>query len=202
VVPKPTATVGNALALAAAVFFVATDYFSALLSRRVDSSAVALFAQLGGTVLILVAAVVVPAPSVGVEALAWGALSGVGTGIGVTFLFRGMGNGQLSVVVPLSAVNGVALPVMVGVLLLGERPSPLSWLGIAVTAPALWLVSHTRPASGPAAAPPPAASTDWSPASGSRCSSSHWSPSTLRPGSGRSSRAGSPRWWRSFPWSS
>jgi drug/metabolite transporter (DMT)-like permease len=48
------------------------------------------------------------------------------------------------VVVPLSDVGGVVLPVLVGVLMLGERPSAWSWLGIAVAAPALWLVTHVR----------------------------------------------------------
>jgi drug/metabolite transporter (DMT)-like permease len=135
--------VGEALALGAALGFGITDFVSALLARRVHSAAVALVAQLGGTALVLGAALLVPAPSVTAAALGWGALSGVGTGIGVAFLFRGMGVGQLAVVVPLSDVAGVVVPVLVGVLLLGERPSLLSWLGIAVAAPALWLVTRT-----------------------------------------------------------
>jgi drug/metabolite transporter (DMT)-like permease len=134
--------VGEALALGAALCFGITDFVSALLARRVHSAAVALVAQLGGTALILVAALLVPAPVVTVGALGWGALSGIGTGIGVAFLFRGMGNGQLSVVVPLSDVGGVVLPVLVGVLLLGERPTALAWLGIAAAAPALWLITR------------------------------------------------------------
>lgn len=133
---------GEALALGAALCFGITDFVSALLARRVHSAAVALVAQLGGTALILVAALLVPAPTVTPGALGWGALSGIGTGIGVAFLFRGMGIGQLSVVVPLSDVGGVVLPVLTGVLLLGERPSALCWLGIVAAAPALWLVTH------------------------------------------------------------
>ena len=73
-----------------------------------------------------------------------GALSGFGTGIGVVFLFRGMSAGRLSVVVPLSDVGGVALPVLVGVLMLGERPSAPSWLGILASGPALGLITHVR----------------------------------------------------------
>jgi drug/metabolite transporter (DMT)-like permease len=46
----------------------------------------------------------------------------------------------MSVVVPVSAVTGVALSVLCGVLL-GDRPTPSAWLGIAVTVPALWFVS-------------------------------------------------------------
>jgi drug/metabolite transporter (DMT)-like permease len=134
--------VSEALALGAALCFGITDFVSALLARRVHSAAVALVAQLGGTALILVAALLVPAPTVAVGVLGWGALSGIGTGIGVAFLFRGMGIGQLSVVVPLSDVAGVVVPVLIGVLLLGERPSALCWLGIAAAAPALWLVTR------------------------------------------------------------
>jgi drug/metabolite transporter (DMT)-like permease len=138
--------VGELLALGAALCFGTTDFFSALLSRRVHSSAVALVAQLGGTVLVTAAALLVPAPVMTLEALSWGALSGLGTGVGVAFLFRGMSTGRLSVVVPLSDVGGVVLPVLFGVLMMGERPAVLSWVGILAAGPALWLI--TRVSSG------------------------------------------------------
>ncbi len=47
-------------------------------------------------------------------------------------------------VVPVSAVGGVALPVVAGVAFLGDRPSATAWAGIAVVLPALWLVSRSR----------------------------------------------------------
>jgi drug/metabolite transporter (DMT)-like permease len=50
----------------------------------------------------------------------------------------------MTVVVPLSAVTGVALSVLCGVLLLGDRPDPSAWAGIAVAGPALWFVSGGR----------------------------------------------------------
>jgi drug/metabolite transporter (DMT)-like permease len=49
----------------------------------------------------------------------------------------------MSVVVPVSAVVGVAMPVLVSVVLLGERPTLLAWAGVVVALPALWLVSRT-----------------------------------------------------------
>jgi uncharacterized membrane protein len=61
-------------------------------------------------VLVTAAALLVPAPVMTLEALSWGALSGLGTGVGVAFLFRGMSTGRLGVVVPLSDVGGVVLP--------------------------------------------------------------------------------------------
>lgn len=79
----------------------------------------------------------------GATALAWGALSGVGSGVGVAFLYRGMTSGRFSVVVPLSDVAAVALPVLVGVVLLGDRPAVLAWCGIVAAPPALWLLSRS-----------------------------------------------------------
>lgn len=57
------------------------------------------------------------------------------------FLNRGLSHGAMSVVVPVSAVTGVALSVLCGVLLLGDRPGALARAGIAVTGPAPWWVS-------------------------------------------------------------
>ena len=145
------------LALAAALTFGLVHFLSGLLARRADSYGVAATGQIGGTVLVAVVALagtpfdgqlpLAAAPHVGAVALGWGALSGVGTGIGVAYLYRGLATGQMSVVVPLSDVAAVALPVLFGVALLGDRPGLAAWLGIALAAPALWLVSR-HPATG------------------------------------------------------
>jgi drug/metabolite transporter (DMT)-like permease len=68
------------------------------------------------------------------------------------FLYRGMSHGAVSVVVTVSAVGGVALPVLAAVAFLGDRPSPLSWSGIAVAVPALCLVARSGKDSGASAA--------------------------------------------------
>ncbi|MER6687537.1 multidrug DMT transporter permease [Streptomyces olivaceoviridis] len=54
----------------------------------------------------------------------------------------------MSVVVPVSDVGAVALPVLVGVAFLGERPAAVAWAGIAVAVPVPWLVAQ---AAGPGA---------------------------------------------------
>jgi drug/metabolite transporter (DMT)-like permease len=135
------------LALASAVCYGLADFTGGLLSRRAGFVAVALAGQAGGLVLTLLVAPIVPATALTLPPLGWGALSGVGTGVGMLFLFRGLGRGAMSVVVPVSAVSGVALPVVVGVAFLGDQPSLPAWLGIAVAVPALWLVS--RPSNRP-----------------------------------------------------
>jgi drug/metabolite transporter (DMT)-like permease len=144
--------VGALLGLASAVCYGLADFAGGLLSRRASFTAIALTGQAGGFVLTLAAAPAIPSGSLAATDIAWGALSGAGTGLGMMFLYRGLSRGDMSVVIPVSAVGGVALPVLVGVAFLGNRPSALSWLGIALALPGLWLVSRSRGPSGPAAA--------------------------------------------------
>ncbi|WP_242905597.1 EamA family transporter [Actinomadura terrae] len=130
-------------ALGSALAYGVADVAGGLLSRRAGFAGVALLGQLGGLGCALVAALLVPAPGVTAADLGWGALSGVGTGIGMVFLYRGLSRGHMSVTVPVSAVGGVALPVAAGVAFLGDRPTAAAWAGIAVVLPALWLVSRS-----------------------------------------------------------
>ena len=135
---------GALLGLASAVCYGLADFAGGLLSRRASFIAIALTGQAGGFVLTLAAAPAIPAGGLAASDIAWGALSGVGTGLAMMFLYRGLSRGDMSVVVPVSAVGGVALPVLAGVAFLGNRPPALSWLGIALAVPGLWLVSRTR----------------------------------------------------------
>jgi drug/metabolite transporter (DMT)-like permease len=146
---------GVLLALASAVSYGLSDFAGGLLARRLPFATVAFLGQAGALLLMVILALFDSAAVATPADLAWGALSGIGTGVGMLFLFRGLGRGAMAVVVPSSAVSGVALPILIGVLLLGERPSVPSWLGIAVAIPTLWLVSTTT--NGPRAVLSPAA---------------------------------------------
>jgi drug/metabolite transporter (DMT)-like permease len=132
---------GALLALSSAVVYGIVDFAGGLLSRHVHHAAVTFLGQLGGLLLACAAALLMPAGAVHTTDLLWGALSGVGSGMAMRFLNRGLSRGAMSVVVPVSAVTGVALSVLCGVLVLGDRPGAMAWLGIAVTVPALWFVS-------------------------------------------------------------
>jgi len=132
---------GALLALTSAVCYGVVDFAGGLLSRRVHFAAVTFLGQLGGLALACGAALLVTADALRPADLLWGALSGAGSGTAMHFLNRGLSRGAMSVVVPVSAVTGVALSVLCGVLVLGDRPHVVAWLGILVTVPALWLVS-------------------------------------------------------------
>lgn len=135
---------GPLLALTSAVCYGSVDFTGGLLSRRAHFAAVTFLGQLGGLVLATSAALLLPADALRPVDLLWGALSGVGSGAAMHFLNRGLSHGAMSVVVPVSAVTGVALSVVCGVLL-GDRPTALAWLGIALSAPALWMVCRGGP---------------------------------------------------------
>lgn len=131
---------GVVLAITSALGFGMSDFVAGLLSRRSAAVAVAAFAQTAATLVVLSLAPFVEAPDLTGGALAWGALSGVGSGLGTAFLYRGLGAGRMSVVAPVSAVGAAVLPVLVG-LAMGERPSWLAASGIVIAVPAIWLVS-------------------------------------------------------------
>jgi drug/metabolite transporter (DMT)-like permease len=142
--------VGALLALASATCYGAADFAGGLLSRRAHYAATAVFGQAGSLIFAIVVAAATTPARPGLSGLAWGALSGMGSGAGMLFLYRGMSHGTMSVVVPVSAVTGITLPVLAAVAFLGDRPSALSWAGIAVGVPALWLVSRTGTGTEPA----------------------------------------------------
>ncbi|MFG3201581.1 EamA family transporter [Streptomyces sp. NPDC048192] len=144
---------GVFLALASAAGYGLVDFAGGVLSRRAHFAVVTFLGQLGGLLFAGAAALAVPAHTARLPDLLWGALSGAGSAVAMHFLNRGLSRGAMSVVVPVSAVTGVALSVVCGVLFLGDRPSPLAWLGICVTVPALWLVAGGGSAQGPGRLP-------------------------------------------------
>jgi len=136
------------LALASALAYGLADFLGGLFSRRASPWAIAVLAQVAGAVVLVVAAGALGGSPTGAD-LGWGALSGVGSGLGTYFLYRGLGGGQMNVVAPLSALGAAVLPVVAG-FALGERPAALAWIGIACALPAIWLVSRSSAPEGSA----------------------------------------------------
>jgi drug/metabolite transporter (DMT)-like permease len=130
------------LGLLAALAFGSSDFLAGVGGRRADAIAITGIAQPFGLLAALVGVVVLrkgsPTPSV----LEWGAISGVGSGLGTVALYWGLSTGAMNVASPLAAVMSAALPALVGVAL-GERVSLLALIGIVLAVPALVMVSLT-----------------------------------------------------------
>jgi drug/metabolite transporter (DMT)-like permease len=138
--------VGVLLALLSALCYGSSDFTAGVGGRRGDPSAVTAIAQPFGLIAAAVAVIALSARSPAPHALWWGALSGVGSGMGTISLYRGLAVARMSVVAPLSAVLSAALPALAG-FLLGEHLTALAWVGIAIAMPAIALVS-LQPADG------------------------------------------------------
>jgi drug/metabolite transporter (DMT)-like permease len=74
-------------------------------------------------------------------AVVWGALTGLCQAFGIWWFYAALGSGPISVVSPLTAILVAGVPVGVGIAL-GERPSAVSYAGIAVALLAIVLVSR------------------------------------------------------------
>lgn len=131
---------GVLLALGAALGYGLSDFVGGLAARRTSAWPVAFMSVVGALVGSILIALVTDGHATGVD-LAWGALAGVGSGLGGAFLYRGLAAGRMGVVAPVSAVGAAILPVAVGVST-GERPELLVWLGVAAAIPGIWLVSR------------------------------------------------------------
>jgi drug/metabolite transporter (DMT)-like permease len=127
------------LALLSALCYGTSDFIGGVLSARIRPWTAAFTGQLAGG-LILAAIALLSGTTLSAAAAGWGAVSGVGGGLGIICLYRGLASGRMGVVAPVSGVVAAIVPAVVGVGL-GDRPSALSWLGIVAALPATWLVA-------------------------------------------------------------
>ena len=139
------------LSLVAALSYGLADFCGGLASKRGSAWGVALVSSATGAVLVFGASLALGGDPTATD-LWWGAAAGVGNGFGTAFLYRGLSSGRMGVVAPVSGVGAAVIPVVVGVLLLGERPALLVWAGILLAMPAIWLVAR-EPARFSAASP-------------------------------------------------
>lgn len=138
------------LALCSAAAYGISDFIGGVLAGRISAWTVAFCGQLGGAVVVTLAALLGNGELTW-AALAWGALGGLGNGLGGVFLYRGLAAGRMGVVAPVSGVGAALLPAIVG-LASGERPSGIVWLGLVLALPAIYLVARTPVAAGQSAA--------------------------------------------------
>lgn len=128
------------LALLSAISYGLSDFLAGLASRRGSFLRVAVVAQVT-SVAVVAGAVPLAGGHPTARALLWGALSGVGGGIGSIALYRGLARGQMSVAGPISGVGAAVIPV-VGGLALDRTPSTVTLIGVVVAVPAVWLIAR------------------------------------------------------------
>ena len=156
---------GIPLGLSSGLCWGAADFFGGIQSRRLPALTVAFWSQLAGALGLAVVLAIEgsgPAgsgfgPSLGpgdalglgsavawaVESgVAWGLAAGVGSGCALVLFYRGLAEGTMSVVAPISAC-GAVVPVAAAVLT-GNQPGALAALGILAAITGVVLVSRPR----------------------------------------------------------
>lgn len=128
------------LALGAAAAYGAADFYGGLASRWSPIVSVIAVSQCLALFLVLALAPTLSAAP-GSPAFGWGALAGVAHGAGLALLYRGLAQGRMSVVAPITGVCALSLPVLFA-LALGEHPGRWALVGIALAVVAIVLVSR------------------------------------------------------------
>lgn len=128
------------LALLAAIAYGAGDFCAGLAARRFAVAPVSAVTQGLGLVTAALVVLVAPARSPGTRELVWGAVSGVGGGVGSMALFAGLASGHMRVAATLSAVLAAVLPALAGIAL-GDQLGAGAAIGIAIAIAAIAMVS-------------------------------------------------------------
>lgn len=130
------------LAVGSAALYGAADFLGGLAARRTSTFAVVVVSQGAGLALVAAMLPLLPEATPSRLDLFWGGTAGLTGGIGVALLYRALAVGAMAVVAPTTAVCAVVIPVMAGIMV-GERLSPQTTLGIGLALAAIVLVSHT-----------------------------------------------------------
>jgi drug/metabolite transporter (DMT)-like permease len=128
------------LALTSAILIGAVDFLGGAASRHAPSVRVAALAQLAGVAPAVVVAVLVAWEDVRAVDVVWSTLAGAVVAVGLWLFYEAMARDMISVVAPLAAVTGAALPVVFG-FARGDRPGTLVGGGIVCAIASIAAVS-------------------------------------------------------------
>jgi drug/metabolite transporter (DMT)-like permease len=127
------------LALLSALAYGISDFLGGIFAKRSGAWQIGVVGLSSSTVSNVLVALFVDGSPVRSDWW-WGGLAGIGAGLGVVFLYRGLANARMGVVAPLSAVGSALVPVVAG-LATGDRPTTLAVFGIVCAFPAMYLIS-------------------------------------------------------------
>lgn len=137
------------LAIGAAAAYGIADYAGGRATRSAPAEAVTFTGQFTALILLLIVVPLTGAPLPSLHDWIWSGFSGFGAAIALLSFYRAMSRGAMTVIAPISAVIGLSIPVIIG-LIQGERPSLIAYPGILLAIIAVALVgdvtdSHDLP---------------------------------------------------------
>ena len=126
--------------LTAALFYGLADYSGSRASRFANSASITFFGQAVAFVALGVFLAIVKTPVMPLESWLWTTGGGFGGALALVAFYKAMSMGSMTVIAPITAVIGLSVPVIAGVLS-GERPSGSAWIGILLATIAVALVA-------------------------------------------------------------
>ena len=134
------------LSLVAMVLWGVVGLLQKVTTNRLSADAVLIWDRIGYVVLLPLLVVNAHLNTLGPKDFIIGTLDGVTNSLGALFLYMSLASGaKASIAVPLTALYPL-LTVLLAVALLGERVSPLHWVGIILAVVAAVLMSLETPA--------------------------------------------------------
>ncbi len=133
-----------ALALGAAGCYGIADFIAGLAAKGRSAIGIALFAQGVGLLVLSALALLALGNQPSPADLLWGAAAGIAGPLSLILLYRGLADGLISIVAPVSGVCGIAFPVAVG-MALGDRPAALALVGIGAAVVSVLLLGRSTP---------------------------------------------------------
>ena len=134
------------LAGLSSVLFGSADFAGGFAARRAPALLVTWFSGFAALAVLVVALPFARGAATGAD-WAWGAAAGACGAAGASLIYYVLARGPVSVASPVFCVVGLSVPVVVGVVL-GERPSALAWLGVALAGISIPPLSWTDAAEG------------------------------------------------------
>lgn len=134
---------GTLVAVLAAVLFGAAQFLNAAISARLPGVLVARW-TLGSAALMTGLGTAILRPDLPVGSTLWALLAGAGSALGAAALYRSLELGSVSVAIPLCTTTTTAIPVAVGLLVLGEGADLSTAVGLLAALAAILLVSSSR----------------------------------------------------------
>ncbi|MCB9454160.1 MAG: DMT family transporter [Anaerolineaceae bacterium] len=129
--------------LLAAVCWGAGDFSGGFASRKSGAFSVVIVSQVIGLAALLLLALTVEDGILTAENIVWGGLAGLFGGLGLVALYRGLAQGHMGTVAPVTAVVTVIVPMIAG--MLGEGfPGAQPAVGFGCALVAVWLVSRSE----------------------------------------------------------
>ncbi len=128
------------LAALAALAYGASDFSGAVAAKTHDATLVTAVMQAVSLVALLGYLALWPEDTRTLADAAWAALGGIAVAIALTTFYQALARGPMSTAAALTALVSATVPVAAG-LALGDRPSTLALAGVAISIPAVVLVS-------------------------------------------------------------